>query len=70
MMAIFIFYNLLKVYLPLLNVWQTVSLNFVSQVKAKEVICQAVELVRELVSGMSNFLTYTEQVFNYCKGKM
>ena len=35
-----------------------------SQVKAKEVICQAVELVRELVSGMSNFLTYTEQVFN------
>ncbi|KAJ7354820.1 hypothetical protein OS493_029826 [Desmophyllum pertusum] len=31
------------------------------QVKAKEIICQAVELVRELVSGMSNFLTYTEQ---------
>lgn len=31
------------------------------QAKAKEVICQAVELVRELVSGMSNFLTYTEQ---------
>lgn len=31
------------------------------QVKAKELICQAVELVRELVSGMSNFLTYTEQ---------
>ena len=39
-------------------------LNCFSQVKAKEVICQAVELVRELVSGMSNFLTYTEQVFN------
>ena len=32
------------------------------QVKAKEVICQAVELVHELVSGMSNFHTYTEQV--------
>lgn len=31
------------------------------QVKAKELICQAVELIRELVSGMSNFLTYTEQ---------
>lgn len=31
------------------------------QVKAKEVICQAVELVRELVKGMSNFHTYTEQ---------
>lgn len=31
------------------------------QAKAKEVIWQAVELVRELVSGMSNFLTYTEQ---------
>jgi len=31
------------------------------QVKAKEVICQAVELVHELVSGMSNFHTYTEQ---------
>ena len=32
------------------------------QVKAKEVICQAAELVHELVSGMSNFHTYTEQV--------
>lgn len=31
------------------------------QVKAKEVICQAAELVHELVSGMSNFHTYTEQ---------
>ena len=34
------------------------------QVKAKEVICQAAELVHELVSGMSNFHTYTEQVSN------
>lgn len=31
------------------------------QGKAKELICQAVELVHELVSGMSNFHTYTEQ---------
>lgn len=31
------------------------------QVKAKDLICQAVELVHELVSGMSNFHTYTEQ---------
>ena len=34
------------------------------QVKAKEVICQAAEFVHELVSGMSNFHTYTEQVSN------
>ena len=33
--------------------------------KAKELICQAVELIRELVSGMTNFLTYTEQVFKF-----
>ena len=33
--------------------------------KAKELICQAVELIRELVSGMSNFLTYTEQVLKF-----
>lgn len=32
------------------------------QVKAKELICQAVELVRELVSGMSNFLTDRKSV--------
>ena len=42
---------------------------FFSQLKAKEVICQAVELVRELVSGMSNFLTYTEQVFTRCQSE-
>ncbi|XP_020626075.1 protein phosphatase 1 regulatory subunit 21-like [Orbicella faveolata] len=40
------------------------------QVKAKEVICQAVELVRELVSGMSNFLTYTEQNACYVPGTL
>ncbi|RMX50505.1 hypothetical protein pdam_00009228 [Pocillopora damicornis] len=38
------------------------------QVKAKELICQAVELIRELVSGMSNFLTYTEQFCEYLHG--
>ena len=43
---------------------------FCSQLKAKEVICQAVELVRELVSGMSNFLTYTEQVFTQCQSRI
>ncbi|XP_029203980.2 LOW QUALITY PROTEIN: protein phosphatase 1 regulatory subunit 21-like [Acropora millepora] len=31
------------------------------QVKAKELICQAVELLHELVTAMSNFHTYTEQ---------
>lgn len=33
------------------------------QVKAKELICQAVELLHELVMAMSNFHTYTEQVW-------
>ena len=33
------------------------------QVKAKELICQAVELLHELVTAMSNFHTYTEQVW-------
>lgn len=31
------------------------------QVKAKELICQSVELLHELVTAMSNFHTYTEQ---------
>ena len=63
MLAIFIICNLSKMYLCQVSNKRFTLICFF-QVKAKEVICQAVELVRELVSGMSNFLTYTEQVFN------